>query len=111
GGRFFFSSRRRHTRCLSGWSSDVCSSDLREAAPAPPRALGPLASYAVEYRGLAAQVPEAVRERLLGHYQGVVNDNVYKLVTLKQDRKSVVQGKKRDSRYGGQYTGEGRRRL
>src|SRR5205814_8007447 len=24
-----FSSRRRHTRCLSDWSSDVCSSDLR----------------------------------------------------------------------------------
>src|SRR5947199_352574 len=23
----FFSSRRRHTRCLSDWSSDVCSSD------------------------------------------------------------------------------------
>src|SRR5205814_7425881 len=27
-GCFFFSSRRRHTRCLSDWSSDVCSSDL-----------------------------------------------------------------------------------
>src|SRR5947199_5129379 len=26
-GKFFFSSRRRHTRCLSDWSSDVCSSD------------------------------------------------------------------------------------
>src|SRR5437899_7574528 len=25
---FFFSSRRRHTRCLSDWSSDECSSDL-----------------------------------------------------------------------------------
>src|SRR5205814_4571891 len=24
----FFASRRRHTRCLSDWSSDVCSSDL-----------------------------------------------------------------------------------
>src|SRR5436190_17589111 len=29
---FFFSSRRRHTRSLCDWSSDVCSSDL-----APPR--------------------------------------------------------------------------
>src|SRR3546814_8769144 len=28
---FFFSSRRRHTRCaISDWSSDVCSSDLRQ---------------------------------------------------------------------------------
>src|SRR6478752_9608926 len=25
---FFFSSRRRHTRCSHDWSSDVCSSDL-----------------------------------------------------------------------------------
>src|SRR5207245_3994088 len=26
---FFFSSRRRHTRCYRDWSSDVCSSDLQ----------------------------------------------------------------------------------
>src|SRR5438132_9310981 len=32
---FFFSSRRRHTRSLCDWSSDVCSSDL----PRPLRAL------------------------------------------------------------------------
>src|SRR5438477_25907 len=32
--RFFFSSRRRHTRLTCDWSSDVCSSDLgRPAAP------------------------------------------------------------------------------
>src|SRR6266403_3486055 len=29
---FFFSSRRRHTRSLRDWSSDVCSSDLEHAA-------------------------------------------------------------------------------
>src|SRR5690554_6960592 len=28
---FFFSSRRRHTRCGRDWSSDVCSSDLEAA--------------------------------------------------------------------------------
>src|SRR5690349_24493966 len=27
---FFFSSRRRHTRSLRDWSSDVCSSDLEQ---------------------------------------------------------------------------------
>src|SRR5436853_5400208 len=32
---FFFSSRRRHTRCLSDWSSDVCSSDLAGADSGP----------------------------------------------------------------------------
>src|SRR3712207_8189007 len=29
---FFFSSRRRHTRYWRDWSSDVCSSDLKEFA-------------------------------------------------------------------------------
>src|SRR5690554_7376448 len=29
---FFFSSRRRHTRCGRDWSSDVCSSDLLDIA-------------------------------------------------------------------------------
>src|SRR3989449_10579847 len=28
---FFFSSRRRHTRCSRDWSSDVCYSDLADA--------------------------------------------------------------------------------
>src|SRR5436305_9072653 len=28
---FFFSSRRRHTRCGRDWSSDVCSSDLDQS--------------------------------------------------------------------------------
>src|SRR5258706_7311385 len=31
---FFFSSRRRHTRLVSDWSSDVCSSDLTSYANA-----------------------------------------------------------------------------
>src|SRR5438067_12235942 len=29
-GFFFFSSRRRHTRSKRDWSSDVCSSDLKD---------------------------------------------------------------------------------
>src|SRR5207245_7797608 len=38
---FFFSSRRRHTRCYRDWSSDVCSSDLhRRARPSRARARG-----------------------------------------------------------------------
>src|SRR5438034_2211815 len=37
---FFFSSRRRHTRSLCDWSSDVCSSDLTgRASPRVPAAL------------------------------------------------------------------------
>src|SRR5262245_62562308 len=38
---FFFSSRRRHTRCLSDWSSDVCSSDLNRGASLAKRIMTP----------------------------------------------------------------------
>src|SRR2546422_979764 len=38
---FFFSSRRRHTRCSRDWSSDVCSSDLRTRAGAGAGAVRP----------------------------------------------------------------------
>src|SRR3989442_14572982 len=42
---FFFSSRRRHTRCGRDWSSDVCSSDL------------------LAHGRLLGQLPDKVRER------------------------------------------------
>src|SRR6267378_3822869 len=48
---FFFSSRRRHTRSLRDWSSDVCSSDL-------PRPATPLALVSV-LAGLAGRLPAA----------------------------------------------------
>src|SRR5215469_14270782 len=44
---FFFSSRRRHTRSLRDWSSDVCSSDLLGGALAV--GLGVLG--VLQYRG------------------------------------------------------------
>src|SRR2546422_10943372 len=37
---FFFSSRRRHTRCSRDWSSDVCSSDLYNMVELGPRGTG-----------------------------------------------------------------------
>src|SRR5207245_3005447 len=37
---FFFSSRRRHTRCYRDWSSDVCSSDLDHLSIARRRGVG-----------------------------------------------------------------------
>src|SRR5438046_8107801 len=35
---FFFTSRRRHTKLVSDWSSDVCSSDLLPTADLRPSA-------------------------------------------------------------------------
>src|SRR2546422_5314377 len=46
---FFFSSRRRHTRCSRDWSSDVCSSDLQGMAVVSLRYFN--AAGATEQRG------------------------------------------------------------
>src|SRR5436853_4376825 len=66
---FFFSSRRRHTRCLSDWSSDVCSSDLG-AGMDPAQAgkiTGTLDSQGIAYKlgngGTSIQVPTGAVSR------------------------------------------------
>ena len=45
--------------------------------------LAPLASYHLEYRSIGAGLPAQFREKLLSLYQGVVNDNVFKVMTLR----------------------------
>src|SRR2546429_9766816 len=60
---FFFSSRRRHTRCSRDWSSDVCSSDLDRncSRGGPPVRIDPyLSAWAeVDGDGRPALVPNA----------------------------------------------------
>src|SRR6266498_5844252 len=57
---FFFSSRRRHTRCGRDWSSDVCSSDLRFA-----RLQGPVRAAAMKFG--SGDLDARVRELLDPH--------------------------------------------
>lgn len=45
--------------------------------------LAALASFQLEQGRLGAQAPEALRERLLTSFQGIVNDNLQKLMTLR----------------------------
>jgi hypothetical protein len=45
--------------------------------------LAPLASYQLEHSRLGARLPAAVREKLLGQYQAVANDNVFRIVSLR----------------------------
>src|SRR2546429_2356015 len=64
---FFFSSRRRHTRCSRDWSSDVCSSDLSgsttSAGPCrwdtctPTPARRPISSASASPTGACASYP------------------------------------------------------
>src|SRR5438874_11550553 len=46
---FFFSSRRRHTRSLRDWSSDVCSSDLARLVEVT---ANPQQSYGIDWSGV-----------------------------------------------------------
>src|SRR3990172_12217284 len=55
---WFFSSRRRHTRCSRDWSSDVCSSDLPDTDMTE---IGRAATEAIEELGLKPQVHEDVK--------------------------------------------------
>src|SRR5437763_16584898 len=73
---FFFSSRRRHTRYIGDWSSDVCSSDL--GSPPAPTLL--TASALAVTR--STEMPP-------GHHGGPLHP----LAGL--DRKSGVEGKRR----------------
>src|SRR5438067_10832501 len=59
---FFFSSRRRHTRSKRDWSSDVCSSDLRDDA-ADDR-LGDVHGFAPLIRGEREIGRASCRERV-----------------------------------------------
>src|SRR5262249_59831683 len=74
---FFFSSRRRHTRLVSDWSSDVCSSDLRDTpcagtaarpARAAPGATGPRRRWPAAAPARRAAPPSPLRseERRVG---------------------------------------------
>jgi hypothetical protein len=45
--------------------------------------LAALASYQLEQHRLGAEAPEGLRERLLTSFQGIVNDNLQKLMTLR----------------------------
>src|SRR5690348_17790234 len=73
---FFFSSRRRHTRWTGDWSSDVCSSDLREPAPAAREVLYRVVagrecrqgrSLVAQWRELEVHLAERHREAVGGH--------------------------------------------
>jgi hypothetical protein len=51
--------------------------------------LAPLASWQVEHTRLGAGLPDGFRETLLGIYQGTVNDNVLRMVTLRNALKDA----------------------
>src|SRR5207249_8489818 len=107
----FFSGRRRHTRSNRDWSSDVCSSDLfgfwtRSHSPAGrSHSAGPLR---------AGPEPEVGRDapdrgRPAGHAargEGKVQDGPCHGGAADRDRKSVVEGTRREGGAGGTMKGK-----
>src|SRR5687768_9536663 len=80
---FFFSSRRRHTRCSRDWSSDVCSSDLLHAR----RVAAAVRAHEAE---IAAAHRAGVVERVLARERAPAHHAVLALGLSDEDRKSVV---------------------
>src|SRR5438046_3553817 len=95
GALFFFSSRRRHTRLVSDWSSDVCSSDLHRCVPALVVLPGSAAEVATVV-ALCAQagVPFVARGSGTGLSGGALPHKDGVLIVMSRmrsiDRKSVV---------------------
>ena len=54
---FFFSSRRRHTRCSRDWSSDVCSSDLKNSVDSE---LYTSDGYSIEGQSIDLTMPDSI---------------------------------------------------
>src|SRR5256885_12820239 len=86
--RFFFASRRRHTRLQGDWSSDVCSSDLPHLPPGgePGGARRPRQQLEAAGLGLA----HLRRHDRLGRPDGLGLGNGAEDVVAGRDRKSVV---------------------
>src|SRR5215813_14310121 len=62
-GLFFFSSRRRHTRCGRDWSSDVCSSDLNACGQVWPSRTAASACWVACARSEERRVGKECRSR------------------------------------------------
>src|SRR2546429_1071266 len=84
---FFFSSRRRHTRCSRDWSSDVCSSDL-ELACMTQQAQGPVAYGSCLNKQINALRSSPGIPSLSG-LDDATRQSI-ELACMTQDRKSVV---------------------
>src|SRR5258705_11502084 len=80
---FFFSSRRRHTRCLSDWSSDVCSSDLELAIPSL-YGQDRLFCY-IRQKGAADPVQDAKMEAIKDAGHAVVQIDLHDIYDLGQE--------------------------
>src|SRR6267378_5824876 len=79
---YFFSSRRRHTRSLRDWSSDVCSSDLGGAAGAAPAGVAEGGGSRVSTHSRPERVAQMVQQLLGEIFARGMRDPRIGLVTI-----------------------------
>src|SRR3989442_12267186 len=95
---FFFSSRRRHTRCGRDWSSDVCSSDLEAVEPLLLRGI-----VRREHADRVERIGDACRRLLVGG-EGADRAEIGRAAGRGRGESSVVAGslkKKKKELYTG----------
>lgn len=77
------------------WVAELTRFDPEKSIPAPPdwdeavqylsrHGLASIAAYNLQYKMPGADVPQEIRDFLLGYMQGGASDNVFKLMTLRQ---------------------------
>src|SRR5205809_4899710 len=97
---FFFSSRRRHTRCSRDWSSDVCSSDLADAAPGIRARHVEVAQRRVAQRASARHVREHPFRHELGGAVGIDGGGRGALRGRSEERRVGKECRVRWARFG-----------
>src|SRR3712207_7772431 len=85
--RFFFSSRRRHTRYWRDWSSDVCSSDLESMAAEQ------LILVDAEDRELG------IGEKLQTHQEGALH-RAFSIFVFDSEKRLLLQRRSEERRVG-----------
>src|SRR5205814_2728499 len=98
-------SRRRHTRCLSDWSSDVCSSDL-DARPRGATARRVLILSADVGEGHAAAARALARQLQEGPQQAQVTV-IDGLAAMGRVLRPIVEDRSEERRVGKECRGEG----
>src|SRR5437870_8937174 len=94
---FFFSSRRRHTRWPRDWSSDVCSSDLKDGHTRVRQPAGQLEHPDLDAPSSGRIIPRQEQDL---HRLGIV-DCGWRIGNGGRDRKSVGVGKEWGGGWGG----------
>src|SRR5688572_8157211 len=89
-GRFFFSSRRRHTRFDCDWSSDVCSSDLAEVSYRRLAGNARPLSFYLDFALTNYREPQTLKNLS----EGITEYRAAKQRQLDQDQLSVLQNER-----------------